>query len=265
MHSYGHAEVERLQSLQRDVDRILANAETTAEPAGVKHVEPTAPTAAENPSGLGHGRVAERGLDAVVPHPTEGSARLALKRKGRSCSRSRNEDCHTEVAARSSAPRFRAADHRLCRQVRAAVSSILQQAVASKEREWKRRNFLGKRTSLHVPSPPRSMLRTCELNNFVCWAVEEVQDYSPEYLALLNSTLQNLMAYGADPAPAGPQVALRVQCSGASLQRSEPRSADGRVRRTAVKEAGSSCWDAKSASSNWRRTLVLRGAELPSA
>ena len=95
------------------------------------------------------------------------------------------------------------------------MSSILQQAVASKEGEWKRRNFLGKRASLHVPSPPRVTLRTCELNNFVCWAVEEVQDYDPKYLALLHSTLHNLVVRGADPAPAGPQAVLLSECNAA--------------------------------------------------
>jgi hypothetical protein len=59
------------------------------------------------------------------------------------------------------------------------------------------------------------MLRTCELNNLVCWAVEEVQDYSPEYLALLNSMLLNLMAHGADLAPAGPQAVSPSECNAA--------------------------------------------------
>ena len=156
-----------------------------------------------------------RGHEAVVPRPTEGSARLALKRKGLSCSKSSSEDCQAEAIARSPPPRFRSADHKLCRQVHAAVAGVLQQAVASKERAWKRRNFLGKRVSLGVPSPPRAMLRTCELNDFVCWAVDEVQDHDPDYLPLLHSTLHNLMLHGADPAPVGPQAALPSECSAA--------------------------------------------------
>ena len=77
----------------------------------------------------------------------------------------------------------------------------------------KRRNFLGKRVSLDVPSPPRAMLRTCELNDFVCWAVDEVQDHDPDYLPLLHSTLHNLTVHGADPAPVGPQATLPIVCS----------------------------------------------------
>ena len=133
--------------------------------------------------------------EPVAPRPAEGSARLALKRKSRSRSRPRNEQSNPDAAACCPAFHFRSADHRLCRQVHEAAKSILQQAVACKEEEWKRRNFIGKNTSLPVPSPPASMLRTNELNNFVCWAVQEVQDYSPEYLTLLNSKLLDLIAY----------------------------------------------------------------------
>ena len=55
------------------------------------------------------------------------------------------------------------------------------------------------------------MLQTCALNDFVCWAVDEVQDHDPDYL---HSTLHNLMA-GCGPCPgltAG-CLALQVQCS----------------------------------------------------
>ena len=177
----------------------LENAEST----GARQAEPAALASAGGSAELGRLRTAEMGAEPVAPRPAEGSARLALKRKSRSRSRPRNEDSNREVAACCPAFQFRPADHRLCRQVHEAARSILQQAVACKEGEWKRRNFIGKNTSLPVPSPPRSMLRTSELNNFTRWAVEEVQDYSPEYLSLLNSMLQDLVAYGSDQIPAG--------------------------------------------------------------
>ena len=82
----------------------------------------TAPAVGEEQPVLGC--CLDRGHEAVVPRPTEGSARLALKRKGLSCSKSSSEDCQAEAIARSTPPQFRSADHKLCRQVHAEGKGV---------------------------------------------------------------------------------------------------------------------------------------------
>ena len=206
MYSYGHAEAERLKTLRRDVDRVLAKAGTATEPSKNEHMPCTVPVSSEGQPELAC--CLGESLEAVVPRPIEGPARLSLKRKGLGCSQASGEDGQAEDVARSLTHRFRSGDHKLCRQVHAAAAGILQQAVASKEQTWKRRNFLGKKLFLDVPSPPKTMLRTCELNDFICWAVDEVRDYDPAYLPMLHSTLHTLMVHGADPAPVVPQAPL---------------------------------------------------------
>jgi hypothetical protein len=206
MYSYGQAEAARLQTLRRDVDRILAKAGAAAEPAENECMPPAAPDPGEEPPVLGC--PLGKGHEVVVPRPAEGPARLSLKRKGLGGNKACCEDEQAENVARHPPHRFRSADHKLCRQVHAAVAGVLQQAVASKERAWKRRNFLGKKVSLDAPSPPRTLLRTCELNDFICWAVDEVRDSDPAYLPMLHGTLHTLMVHGADSAPVVPQAPL---------------------------------------------------------
>ena len=84
MHSYGHAEAERLRTLRRDVDRILAKAGTVTEPTETEYMPLTAPVSGEEQPALGC--CLGKGHEAVVPRPTEGPARLSLKRKGPGCS-----------------------------------------------------------------------------------------------------------------------------------------------------------------------------------
>ena len=64
---------------------------------------------------------------------------------------------------------------------------------------------------LDVPSPPKTMLRTAELNDFICWAVDEVRDYDPAYLPLLRSTLHTLMVHGEDSTPVVPHTPLPTE------------------------------------------------------
>ena len=172
MYSYGQAEAARLQTLRRDVDRILAKAGTAAEPAENECMPPSAPVSGEEQPLLRC--LPSKGHEEGAPRPTEGPARLSLKRKGPGGTRACCEDEPAEDVASNPPHRFRSADHTLCRQVHAAVAGVLQQAVASKEQAWKRRNFLGKKASLYAPSPPNTLLRTSELNDFICWAQSTV-------------------------------------------------------------------------------------------
>ena len=197
-----------------DVDRVLARAGTATEPSKNEHMPCAEPASSEGQPELAC-RLGES-LEAFVPRPIEGPARLALKRKGLGCNQASEGDGQAEDVARSLPHRFRSGDHKLCRQVHAAAVGILQQAVASKEQTWKRRNFLGKKVFLDVPSPPKTMLRTCELNDFICWAVDEVRDYDPAYLPLLRSTLHALMVYGEDPHPGVPPTPLPTEDSAAA-------------------------------------------------
>ena len=72
MHSYGQAEAARLQTLRRDVDRILAKARTAAAPAENERMPPAARVSGEEQPVLGS--PPSKGNEVVEPRPTEGGA-----------------------------------------------------------------------------------------------------------------------------------------------------------------------------------------------
>ena len=140
--------------------------------------------------------------------PAEEPARPPLKRKGLDSGRVCWEDEPTEAVSCSPPHRLSSADHSLCRQVHAAVADVLQQAIAAKKQTGERRNPVDEKAPLEAPSLPSMLLYTSELNDLICWAVDEVRDSDPAYLPMLHRVLHALIARSVDPPSAGPQLSL---------------------------------------------------------
>ena len=138
MHSYGQAEVARLQTLRKDVDRILAKAGAEAVPADNKCVPPPAPVSGEEQTVPRCPLCKDR--EERTACPTEEPACPPLKRRGLDINRVCWED-NTIAAAPCSPPhRPRSADLLLGRQVYVAVSDVLQQAMAAEKLKRERRD-----------------------------------------------------------------------------------------------------------------------------
>ena len=138
MHSYGQAEVARLQTLRRDVDRILAKAGAAAVPADNECVPPPAPVSGEEQSVLRCPLCKDREERALCP--TEEPARPPLKRRGLDSNRVCWEDETTAAAPCSPPHRPRSADLSLGGQVYVAVSDVMQHAMAAEKLKRERRD-----------------------------------------------------------------------------------------------------------------------------
>ena len=136
MHSYGHAEVARLQTLRRDVDRILAKAGAEAVPAENGCVPPLAPFAGQEQSALRCPFCKDPDKRAACP--TEESVRPPTKRRGLGSDRPYREDDATAAAPRSPPRRPRSADLPLSMQAHVAVSDVLQPTMAAEEPKGER-------------------------------------------------------------------------------------------------------------------------------
>ena len=131
MHSYGHAEIARLQTLWRDVDRILALAGAKAVRAENGCV-PLSPLAAgQEQAALECPPCKDPGKRAACS--TEESAHPPTKRRGLGGNGPYWEDDTTAAAPCSPPRRPRAADLPLSMQVPVAVSNALQPTMAAEE------------------------------------------------------------------------------------------------------------------------------------
>ena len=136
MHSYGHAEIARLQTLRRDVDRILAQAGAKAVPAENGCVPPPSLAAGQEQSALGCPSCKDPGKRAACS--IEESARPPTKRIGLGSNRPYWEDDTTAAAPCSPPRRPRSADLPLSMQAPVAVLNALQPTMAAKEPKGER-------------------------------------------------------------------------------------------------------------------------------
>ena len=155
MHSYGHAEVARLQTLRKDVDRILALAGAKAVPAANECAPPPPLDASQEQSASGCLLCKDPGKRAACS--TEESARPPTKRRELGSNRPCWEDDAT-AAAPCSPPRCpRPADLLPSMQAPLAVLDALQPTATAEEPKGERCHLSSAVTTRSSAPPPISL------------------------------------------------------------------------------------------------------------
>ena len=131
MHSYGHAEAARLQTLRRDVERILAKAGAEAMPAANWCVPPPAPSAGQEQPAFRPPFCDDPDKRAACP--SEESARPPITRRELGGHRPHGQAKATASALSSPPRRPRSVDLSLRMQAHVAAPEVRPPTIAAQE------------------------------------------------------------------------------------------------------------------------------------